>query len=650
MNEQFSMNPEESKNLERETGEKTRKYLETLRPLGEVFSQYRAYGLRIDPKASSFAFDHQQKEIIVSPQLVEQLNLAPEEKKYVFLHELGHLIQFFQNPDRYLETFKIPEKKAQESGQESYRKAFSLFFNVFLDISANSFIRAQIPLYQRGERLENLPEDFYSKKAFPETDYRQLPLSMQFLNFLIRKTMVAHQDIQISEEVQKEIQTPISFFGAKFANLEEFVRTEIFNPEMTIDDLLFRLEEVLMPAFERLLEKDRKEGKLMQIPDELSAVPMDGDLSPETIEKIAQDVKEAKKSADKKYQDKIKEQLRKKWQEKGFSQGEIKIIEGIQERTVKAVNDLEDLWNNFIQKSVEIAREKVAGSIQGAEIAPEKLLSELPVLLTRPSEARIFSRYLPKEIAEAIQPKRIRLVLIADLSGSMDDEKRQAVQDVAYSLNKSLINFARSGQLAVAGEGREFPISIDYQIIGFGSSIRELTEGTVEEKKKREKKDTPQKDLDEELLRAILKIQRINLGGTEDNLALEEIKRSLTPQVIEELERGDEILVAIEITDGETASAEDSQRLVKQLNAQTGIYCRAIQIPGPVYSEKKPVPSEGPRTESPEERWRPEVLPPTGTFKEVWGEEWGKRLENLTILKETVVAILYDALRESLKR
>jgi hypothetical protein len=57
--------------------------------------------------------------------------------------------------------------------------------------------------------------------------------------------------------------------------------------------------------------------------------------------------------------------------------------------------------------------------------------------------------------------------------------------------------------------------------------------------------------------------------------------------------------------------------------------------------------SEKPRGETPEERLKPpEVLPPTGTFKEVWGEDWGKRLENLESLKETVIAILYDALKQ----
>jgi hypothetical protein len=104
------------------------------------------------------------------------------------------------------------------------------------------------------------------------------------------------------------------------------------------------------------------------------------------------------------------------------------------------------------------------------------------------------------------------------------------------------------------------------------------------------------------------------------------------------LEDGDEILVVIEITDGETFTAQESKELVEQLNSLPNVFCRAIQIPGPVYSEK-------PKGETQEERLKPpEVLPPTGTFKDVWGEKWGKRLTNLNILKETVIAILEDAL------
>ncbi len=622
--------------------QRVKEYFELLRPLARVFSGYGVYELRIDPRAETFAFDHQRREIIVSPRLIEKLNLETEEKKYIFLHELGHLIQLLQDPQRYLESFEIPKKKAEEvkENKKACQRAWRNFFNTFMDIHVNSMIRALMPIYQRGERLEKLPRDLYSQKAFPKTDYSQLPLSSQFLYYLLRRMMVSDEEVIISERVRREIEQRLSFFGIEYDSLEDFVREEIFNPSKTIKDIIFILKEFLMPIYEKLLEEDAKEGRLQEIPVLIGEISMDGDISEDVIEGIAKGIKETQKSGDEKY----KENQRKRFEEwakgKGFSEEEIIRFEEIQERTLKIISDLEELWRNFIQKSVEIGRGKVTGFKTGTSISLQELIRELPVLLTQPSEAKIFTRYLPETKSESIKPKKINLVLIVDLSGSMDEEKRKAVQEVAYAINKSLINFYRTGTLSVADQGIEFPVTINYQILGFGSSVKELTETTDEERRERTKKDRPNRDLDEELLRAILKIERINLGGTQDALALEKVKNSITPEIRLNLENGDEILVILEITDGETATAQESKTLVRELNSIPNVYCRAIQIPGPIYSEK-------PKGETPEERLKPpEVLPPTGTFKEVWGKDWGKRLENLEVLKETVIAILYDALKQ----
>jgi hypothetical protein len=633
------------KNMEQfniENIQRVKEYFELLRPLARVFSGYGVYELRIDPRAKTFAFDHQRREIIVSPRLIEELNLETEEKKYIFLHELGHLIQLFQDPQSYLELFEIPKKKAEEvkENKKAYQRAWRNFFNTFMDIHVNSMIRALMPIYQRGERLEKIPRDLYSQKAFPETNYSQLPLSSQFLYYLLRRIMVPDEEVIISERVRREIEQRLSFFGIEYDSLEDFVREEIFNPTKTIKEIMFILGEYLMPIYEKLLEEDAKEGRLQEIPVLIGEVSMDGDISEDVIEGIAKGIKETQKSGDEKY----KENQRKRFEEwakgKGFSEEEIRRFEEIQERTLKIISDLEDLWRNFFQRSVEIGRGKVTGFKTGTSISPQELIRELPVLLTQPSEAKIFTRYLPETKSESIRPRKINLVLIVDLSGSIDEEKRKAVQEVAYAINKSLINFYRTGALSVVDQGIEFPVTINYRISGFGSSVKELTETTDEEKKERTKKDRPNRDLDEELLRAILKIEKINLEGTQDSLALQEVKDSITPEIKSNLENGDEILVILEITDGETATPQESKTLVQEFNSIPNVYCRAIQIPGPTYSEK-------PKGETPEERLKPpEVLPPTGTFKEVWGENWGKRLENLEVLKETVTAILYDALEQ----
>ncbi len=622
--------------------QRVKEYFELLRPLARIFSGYGVYELRIDPRAETFAFDHQRREIIVSTRLIEKLNLETEEKKYIFLHELGHLIQLFQDPQSYLESFEITKKKAEErkENKELYQRAWHNFFNVFKDIHDNSMIKSLMPIYQKGERLEKLAENLYSLKLFPERDYSQDPLSVQFLNYFLRRMMVPNEEVIVNERVKREIKQKLSFFGTDYDSLEAFVREEIFNSTKTIKDIMFILKEFLMPIYEKLLEEDVKEGRLQEISELIGKISMDSDISEEVIKKIVEGIKETQKSGEEKYRENQRKMFKEWAERKGFSKEEIRRFEEIQERTLKIISDLEDLWQNFIQRSVEITRGKVAGFKRGSSISTQELIRELPVLLTQPSEAKIFVRYLPEIKSESIKPRKINLELIVDLSGSMDEEKREAVQEVAYAINKSLINFYRTGTLSVVDQKIEFPVTINYRILGFGSSVKELTETTEEEKKERIKKDRPNRDLDEELLRAILKIEKIDLEGTKDVLALEDVKNSITPEIRSNLENGDEILVILEITDGETATPQESKTLVQEFNSIPNVYCRAIQIPGPIYSEK-------PKEKTREERLKPpEILPPTGTFKEVWGKDWGKRLENLEVLKETVLAILYDALQK----
>jgi hypothetical protein len=393
----------------------------------------------------------------------------------------------------------------------------------------------------------------------------------------------------------------------------------------------------MMPIYEELLDEDAKRGNLPNIPKYAGDLDIDGDISEEVIKRIAEEIKESKKTPEQRYKDTLRKHLEEDLKNKGFSDEEIKRIMEIEERSLQLVEDLKEIWNNFVQRSTEIGLGTVTGFTKGAGVSPEDLIRKLPALLTTGS-AEIFYRTLPEIVSESIRPKKINLELIVDLSGSMDEEKRKAVQEVAYTINKSLINFYLTGCEAVRGEGIEFPVNIFFRIIGFGDSVVELTQATEEEKVTRIKKHLPEKDLNEELYRAILKIQQIDLGGTQDALALRDVLESINPEMKRRLEDGDEILVVIEITDGETFTVQESKELVEQLNSLPNVFCRAIQIPGPVYSEK-------PKGETQEERLKPpEVLPPTGTFKEVWGEKWGKRLTNLNILKETVIAILEDAL------
>lgn len=313
---------------EREIGE----YYQRLRFLGEAFSRYGAYRIKIDPKAETFYFNHETQEVGVSTRLIEKLNLGPEERKWVLLHELGHLIQFFQSPEEYLKTFEISKKKGEERG-EPYKKAYRNFFNVFADIGDNSIVRALMPVYQKGGEEESVPERLYKEKLFKEEDYTSFPHSQQFLYFLLRRRMVPSAPCKISPEVEKIISAPFLCFGEKYNSLEEFVEEQIANPIAEFRDLFFYATEFLLPIYEKLLAEDERKGRLSDIPDFLGEFDMDSGLGEETLRKIKEQIGESKKSPDKKYQDYLKKELEKAGREKGFSEREIERMVEIQEET-----------------------------------------------------------------------------------------------------------------------------------------------------------------------------------------------------------------------------------------------------------------------------------------------------------------------------
>lgn len=597
-----------------EKGKELKEYFEYLRPLGATFSRYGVYRVEMDENAESHYFDHTTKKIGVSTKITERLNLLPKEQKWTMLHELSHLIQLFQNPESYLELFKIAEEKAKKSGDKNDEKHFNKFFNAFLDVHANSIVRKQMPRYQKGGAEENTPADIYKNKLFSEVDYTELPYSYQFLYSLLRGAMAPEESVKISAEVKKIINSPIKKFQEEYENLPSFIAKEIFNPSLTIDRVMHRLKRFLMPIFEKLLEEDKKQDRMKNVPENLGDLNIDEGITKEMAEKIAGEIKESKKPSSEKYKEGLKKHLAEWAKGKGFSEEEIKRMLEVSERTEKSVKDLEGLWENFVQKSVEISLEKSIGYKTGSSVAPERVVAEFPVLKTNPSEARIFSRSIPKIEKESFKPKRIVLVLLPDLSGSMhqDKGKIQAVQETAYSLNKSLINFYKNGRRDTADAGNEFPISVDYRMLAFGSETLEILDRSEKEEKNREKREFDEngrriKDLDEELWKAIFEIGKTNLGGTQDAPALSTVLSALQESAVKNLEKS--------------------------------VYCRAIQIPGPIYGEKPEEKQEMERKFKP-----PEVLPPTGAFRDVWGDKWGKRLLNIDILKETVVAVLYDAL------
>jgi len=646
------LNKESSRELKRdeenqgEAKEESLEFYEKLNPRAELFANTWQYKFRIDPTAETFYFDHKKREVSISPQIVEKLNFNDSEKKFVFFHELAHLVQFMRDPKAYLETFEIAKKKGEEDSsgnKEQIEEAWHSFFNVLLDVHDNATVIDKTPSFRKGGNETETPQKLY-QRLFDEEGLSEKSLSWQFLSGVIKPFMTKNENINVSEEIEELLKKELTFLGEKYESLNEFVKETIGNPHTKMKDALFYMKEVFMPIFEKLLEKDKESGKLEEkgkLKKQFGKWGEEGmDFDPEELEKILEDYKEANKDAQKSQKDRQAQEYKDDLMEKGLSEGEAERILEIQEKTREVIRDLTSLWKNFIGISTEYSTDKKEGFKTGSTIAPEQLAQQMPILLTQPSEATIFSRQVTEVEKQEFKPQKISLHLILDLSGSMDSEKKKAVQEVSYSLGKSLLNFYRDSKLSLGGDEGESPLKIDMNMTGFGDTTERILEREKEEEQKRQSLDTKKANLDEKLTKAITNIQRIDLGGTEDAPALEIAKKdSEHPETEKELKENENVMVVLEITDGETRTVNESKKIIEEMNKKDNVYTRAIQIPGPIYGEGE----EGGK----DPKKMPEVLESTGTFKEVWKDQ-GKRLEDLNSLKETIVAILYDALKNNI--
>ena len=225
---------------------------------------------------------------------------------------------------------------------------------------------------------------------------------------------------------------------------------------------------------------------------------------------------------------------------------------------------------------------------------------------------------------EMLMPKAIKVVLTLDMSGSMDREKRTEVQKNAYMIAKSLEKFKDEVGLA------DKLVETQTDFIGFGSTSIHLPEN-------------PGGDEFVDFNRSILDIGR-DLGGTEDAKALGMAEEMFTEDDIARIQTGELVAIILEVTDGETGTADLSKQILKRINDK-GIFCRAVQIPGGITKEMTKKEQQKALEEG---RTLHELIPPSGTFADVWKEK-GLRIDSIGQLKGILSKLLEEAMESSFK-
>src|SRR3989339_575125 len=582
-----------------------------LQAVGQIFVGAVAYQVLIDPDCDTYSFSHTDRTMRVSPQLIEKHGLDDLEQLYIYCHELAHLSQLTDDPDSYVESFEVAKTKAKkyasapETGEELIetknqqiaQQMWDRFFNIFLDVHANARVKARMPVFQQRDQNGRLVEEKLYTKSFSVG--AEQAWSDQFLNLALFGQMVPTGDIgQLHPEVATVFNTPIAYLGRKFANLGVFIRECLADPNLNVAHFFARLRRVVEPVFEKLLDADIEAGRINAKSANKNRIGVGAPIDQGSARKIAGEIKKARQSRAQRASDAILEK---------FKQG---------------------------------------GHRSGKNFSVVDFIRQLPDFLTNPDALRVFTREYASEERPDFRPKKISLYLITDLSSSMDSNKKRAVQEAGYAFIKSLIQYRRNLMIDLPENNNQFPLAINVRAIGFGSSAVDLLPPTATELENGQIVD--EGDLDKRLWKMIKDINDIGLGGTDDSLPLEIVCQDVQkPDCVARLEQGDELVVVLEITDGDTINPDASQGLVDKLNGLKNVYAHAIKIEGPIYAEDRPVrlPSDSQAGDDGEDRAMPSAVAGTGKVEQVWGKN-GAPLTDLLALKKVALKILAQAITD----
>lgn len=642
---------------------KINRLIENLRPLVDLIAR-NGVKLQIVRKgpSESLYFDHKTGTCVINLDFLENKGFKDAyEILFGCAHETGHFIQALEDIKGYELIFKLIEEKAEEitkrvlQNPESkskiiesvedlpekvkeqseeellnyiFRKVYHQLINVVLDINVNANIIRRIIPFQEGKERASVPKEVYRTKLFPSQKenepptYTSLPYYSQLSLSLLRNYMTKERTT-ISEPVKDAMGESFRALGEEI-NLEQLAEKYISAPDTKAFDLYIYLTQFILPIFDKLLWKDIEECrfKIVIAESDLHGVERVDGHGEKVIEDIKKWQEEKKESAEKKQKKFAEDQFKSAGRERGFSEKEVEELWEIEQAARKVIDILKNIWYLFLRREsiIDLQREGVFRF----GISPNILavIQQLFIQKMPPQETKVMERYVPTEKI-ILLPRKIKLALVLDLSDSMGDEKRRAVQKVTYSILHSLLRF--SEELKLNLNLSNFPIDVEFKIIGFGSSVIELPrfQGITDEITF--------------VNRAILDIRRIGLGGTEDDKALKIARDFFEHEDVLNIKEGKTLAIALEITDGETSTPNSSRTVVEEIN-DSGIFCRAIQIPGSIYSEIKKDEKELQRI----------LVEPTDTFKEVWHDK-GLQIRDLSQLPDIIIELLKTAIEVSEK-
>jgi len=502
---------------------------------------------------------------------------------------------------------KDPSKGTISKCEMTAYKYHHTFFNIFDDIYVNSLVAKKSPRYARGSRGGNEVSRLYKEKLFTESDYTKLPRHLQFLYKLLREEMVPDETVQISDEVEQVFKDKIIFQGKALTPKEivdNFLKP-ISKKDTKASTRYFILKTTLEPIFQKLLQKDLEEFD-PQKPEENKEKPQKGDgdgeegesepdvdpfeedykdnlpdpLDEDSVPKwIEKEEKRKKEEEDKKKEDakpakekekEIQEAVDKKWcEENGISEKEFREYQKIKDEVSPYLEELSEVWRAIIYgKGRESWREMEGHYKTGTELDIAEVVNRFPEIEKGNLDGvRVMKREVEKEIP-VNRPDLIRVRLVGDMSGSMNDPEKMAVLRQCFVLLlSSLKEF--DAFLNISRSETKTKMKVDTEAWIFGDKAKRI---------KQFRSDSGEfSDDTAHIVKILNTLVDPDGSSTMDNKALEAISDSLKPEEIAKIGQKKTMEIVFEITDGGSSDPDSAKESVDSLN-ETGVITRAFQI------------------------------------------------------------------------
>lgn len=564
--------------------------------------------------------------------------------------------KYGQQDPEFVEGLKIPQPLDPDDPDSATMNATEMagyeihhrFFNILDDIYVNKSVSRKAPFYEPEELGGGEIRRLYREKLFKGTDYSSKPRHMQIMDALLREDMVPDENIVLAKEVKAISDRKIMFQGTEYTVkqiVDNFIKPRS-GRDTKAGQRYFVIKQVIEPIYLELLNKDleewdpqkpeqneggkgegKGEGKKSQSranpfsqpykdykqnnPDQLKPSQIrkwsdkKKDDDKKEVERIAQDKKNDKKTPGQ-LAGEAQEAMDKAWADKNNVSYElIQKFKKIEQEIAPHLQDLSELWQRIIFGSTKKIERGMAGYFNtGTEMSIPKVIDEWPQIEKgRLKEVRVMEKIETKEVLIK-KPELIRVRLVGDMSGSMNEAKRHVLEQCIVLLLSSLREF--NTYLNLTRSRTKSKLEVDTEVWTFG---------TTSEVIKKLRGNLGSEDELVEMLKIFEHLQS-NLGITYDADPLNKISSAIKPERDRVLE-GKIMEIVFEITDGGSTdkagnfNSEEAKIAVDRLmNSNTIV--RAFQI-GPVSDEEKK------------------------TFNKVWnegreeklGEIVGEKIENL---------------------